>query len=136
MLGLVLFAKRRRIWPDVKVRVRPGGHQQQRAAVPSVDADGGVPFGTIVETIWGCDRRGRRQPVKVEYLAGVADTSRPTDIVEVALGTAGGGGTRSKTHVWSAHNSKLDVLVTAGATLKRGTYMAAGKHGNVKVRVR
>jgi hypothetical protein len=128
LVGVGVFLLRRRFWPDARVTLSPGQHVQQKEAI-AARAD--FPHGTLVETLWACDWRGRRQPVKVELLAGTADTP---DLEAMKRRVLGNDGPRASSV--SLRQNKLDVLVTAGARVARGTLLATGRCGSVRVQIR
>jgi|GEM_PF-4977834 len=113
-VGIVIFLQRHWLWPAVRVPVAPGQHVQVKAPW-SQKAEPGV----ILETLWAKNRWGRRQRIKVETFAGGDETD------DYAFFSSG-----------SSRPMNLDVLVTAGVSVPKGTYLAVGRNGAVRIDVR
>lgn len=102
---------RRWIWPSVKVAMPAGGYEQVRSVLRPLPEDKDAEGGRILRTTWACSLRGRRARIKVESFAREEDSSA------------------------SGAKSRHDVLVSVGASVKPGKYLARGADGSVRIKV-
>jgi hypothetical protein len=105
-LALVVFLKRKWIWPDFKVAI-PAGTNLKFDSIRRVHH--GVEAGTILQTAWAKTLYGTRQRIKVETFA--ADS------------------------LHADARSDLDMLVSVGASVRPGAYLARLPSGGVRVNV-
>lgn len=94
-LVIVVFLKRKWLWPDFKAYTTAGSNTQFNNVVSGRD---GLEPGTILHTTWAKAWRGTRQRIKVETFVAESPSEH--------------------TH------SKLDLLVSVGASVRPGVYMA------------
>lgn len=113
-----LWLRRKWIWPDLRLKIPAGGHEQLHHAMSGLSADVHAEPGSILRTAWAQSRLGRRQRVKVEILT-----------TETGLAESPHGKREDKSPV--AH----DVLVSVGSSVRPGKYLARLAEGAVLVEV-
>ena len=105
-LAIIVFLKRKWLWPDFKVRLQVGKKMQFDNVLRG---RGGMEPGMILHTAWAKAWYGTRQRIKVETFAaeGLHSDSR----------------------------SKLDLLVSIGTSVRPGVYLAKLPNGAIRVYV-
>lgn len=107
LIGGLVYLNRKWIWPDLIVELAAGGYEQRRRAVPMIQGDERAEPGTILQTVWARNRTGRLQRIKVETF--------------LSEDNAQGAG------------KKLDLLVSVGKSVRRGTYLAKARNCVAKI---
>lgn len=127
LLGMIVYFRRKWLWPSVKVCLHPGECRQIRKAVRRCVADGDAEPGAIVRTLWAHSRFGRRRRIKVEtFAAGEA-----WEIV----GHEGQAFADVAPLVRNPYE-RNDILVSVGRSVRPGAYLARGSNASVRIRVR
>jgi hypothetical protein len=157
LLALFLWLRRKWLFPDVKVQVTPGDWAQWPQKLRILPEDREAEPGTILRTKWARSRLGRRQRIKVETFVGEKATServpeeddvrtefrrriRAAWLSEPSPSTPTGFRDRLGA-LWRRIRRKelgprQDLLVSVGASVRPGTYLAEGPDGIVRIRVR
>jgi len=136
LIGGFLFRFRNWLRPAAKVAIMPGQHLQIRQAVAANAGEEYEEPGTVLETLWARNRRGQRQRIKVElFIATDGEDAPPIEkarTIETTHHEFTGGG---KPSVAALTNLKLDLLISVGASVLPGHFLAEGPHGAVRVHV-
>lgn len=126
LTGIILFFRRKWLWPNLKVRLHPDECRQCSKAVKMWTADGHAEPGSILQTLWAENRFGRRQRIKVEIMAGgehweIAGHENVSFV--------------NTTPAEQAHTRVDDVLISVGHAVRPGTYLARERDLSVRIRV-
>lgn len=136
IIGLVIFRYGKWLLPTVTVTVTPGQNVQIRRAVKARRGEEFSEPGTILGTIWARDRNGKTARIKVEtFVAGDGDERKSEQNTRIAAQTHHEFGDGGNPNMPGADNLRLDVLVSVGASVPPGTYIADCTNGSVKVKV-
>lgn len=106
LIGALLYWNRKWIWPDVSLKLTAGGYEQRRRALPMMDGEKKAEPGTILQTVWATNRRGRLQRIKVETFVSEEK---------------------------SQNFAQLDLLVSVGKSVRPGIYLAKAPNGVARI---
>ena len=154
LLVAFVVVRRRWIFPTVKVAIAPGQCRHLQGKLHALPYDTRAEAGTILRTMWARSRLGLRRRIKVEVFVSVQASSGAADEDEGGWRPGRGGLSSSGLdderrrrpagwlrRAWRritlrAQEGEHDVLVSAGASVRPGTYLARGPDGSVRVRVK
>jgi hypothetical protein len=114
LIGLVVFLFRKWFWPDLEVKLAAGEHRQYPRALRPIGREKSAESGTILKTKWARHWSGRRNRIKVETFVSEGAQLDPE-------------------HPGRKYVDKLDLLVSVGASVQPGSYLAKGPNGAVKI---
>jgi len=126
LIAFLVFLQRKWIWPDVKVSMSPGESSQLQSAIRMLKDEEGTEPGTILNTVWARRWLAGRRRIKVETFA--------SDETFRSGGLKRGKQPSGKRRGYS--DKKLDVLVSVGASVRSGIYLAKNPNGAVRITVK
>jgi hypothetical protein len=134
-VGLALFAGRKVLWPRLKATVAAGQCRQYIRCMPAREEHASAEPGTIFETLWATDWRGRRQRIKVEVFVAEDSSAEKERHEYPAMAAHDGMLDLTEEPSEDPHVRRHDVLVAVGASVPRGLYLAACPAGAVRIMV-
>jgi hypothetical protein len=125
--GAFIYLKRKWLWPEMKLELAQGEHKQLRAAVRGPRNGKHVEPGTILQTTWARNFIGRRHRIKLETFSS-EDSSH-------MLGLHRSQAEHQSVGFEENGDSKLDLLITVGASVRPGSYLSKVRNHGIRIKV-